>query len=107
MRRFLVTLILALFGAVVGFLLPLIALVTMAIVLEWYHGDPAAGGVLSFLMIPFGPIGILAGVVVGITQANSLFAGPVPEKHRPVFDPGRRQFLTGSSKPPSNSRSED
>jgi len=96
MKRLLVTLLFAFIGAAAGFVVPLASLLALAAVLSWWHGDPAAGGVLSFLMIPLGPIGVLTGIVMAVVRVNRWYTGKAGEtKRKSDFDPGRRRLLTG------------
>ncbi|MCI0683292.1 MAG: hypothetical protein L0Y71_14410 [Gemmataceae bacterium] len=75
MVRILVTILVALLGGIAGFLLPLACLLMFAAVLSWWLRDPAAGGVLSFLMIPLAPIGVLTGIVLAVTWVNRWYSG--------------------------------
>ena len=92
MKRFLFTVLFAILGGAVGFVAPLVVLVPLGVVLSWLHDDPAAGGVLSFLMIGLGPLCALAGIALAIDLVNRRY---YPDKDKSAFDPGRRRFLTG------------
>jgi hypothetical protein len=96
MKRLLVTVLFAFMGGIAGFVLPLVLLFALAAVLSWWHGDPAAGGVLSFLMIPLGPIGALTGIVLTVWRVNRWYAEKTGEiKRKSDFEPGRRRLLAG------------
>lgn len=94
MKRLLVTVVCAFLCGVAGFFVPLVPLLGLAAVLSWWHGDPAAGGVLSFLMIPLGPIGVLMGIVLAVGFVNRWYADKAgASKRTSGFDLGRRRFF--------------
>ena len=96
MKRLLVTVLFGSMGGVAGFVVPLVSLLALAAVISWWHEDPAAGGVLSFLMIPLGPIGVLTGIVMAVVRVNRWYTGKTGEtKRKADYDPGRRRLLTG------------
>jgi hypothetical protein len=96
MKRLLVTALFAIIGGIAGFLLPLVILLALAAVLSWWHGNPAAGGVLSFFMIPLGPIGVVTGIIFAVARVNRWYTDKTGEaKRRSGFDPGRRRLLAG------------
>lgn len=87
------TLLFAFIGGVAGFVVPMVSLLALAAILSWWYGDPAAGGVLSFLMIPLGPIGVVTGMVMAVAHVNRWYTGKTNRKSD--FDSGRRRFLAG------------
>ena len=94
MKRFFVTVVFAIIGGVAGFTLPLALLLALAAGLFWWHGDPAAGGVLSFLMIPLGPIGVATGILLAVARVNRWYSDRAGEsKPASTLDLGRRKFL--------------
>jgi hypothetical protein len=93
MKRFLVTTLLATLGAMVGFVAPFVCLLVLAVLVSWWHEDPAAGGVLGFFMIALGPIGIAIGIVTGVVLANRI-SDNTPKSHQNAgICPQRRRFL--------------
>jgi len=96
MTRLFVTVLFAFIGGIAGFVLPLVVLLALAAVLSWWHGAPAVGGVLSFFMIPLGPIGVLTGIILAVARVNRWYTDKTGETKRTSdFDPDRRRVLAG------------
>ncbi len=65
-----------------------------AMLLSWRHDDPAAGGVLSFLLIGIGPIGCLLGTLLAtIWTHRKLNGGQVIAHSEDIRRRARRRFL--------------
>jgi hypothetical protein len=94
MKRMFVTIVFACIGGIVGFILPLVLLVVLGFIYAAIYRDPAAGGVLAFVMIGLGPIGALAGIALAVSYVNRWYAGgPSPSERWSQPDPGRRRFF--------------
>jgi hypothetical protein len=93
LQRFLMTLLLAFACGFAAFAGPLMLLFAIAGVLSWWHGDPAAGGALGFLMIGLGPICVLTAIAMAIAGVNRRYMRE--SKRKADFEPGRRRLLTG------------
>jgi hypothetical protein len=94
MKRIVVTILFACIGGTIGFLLPLAVLVVLGFVYAAIYRDPAAGGVLAFVMIGLGPIGVLAGIALAVSYVNQWYSvGPSASERWSQPDPGRRRFF--------------